>query len=51
MTEEQIIAALRNLDEMLTGTGAHASHTQKQIGRCVHCSCGARAQGQLPRKR
>lgn len=47
MTNERIVAALKNLAEMLAGTGAHADHTREQIGRCVHCSCGARAQGTL----
>ena len=34
--------------EVVQGSGAHADHTQQQIGRCVYCSCGERVQGQLP---
>jgi hypothetical protein len=33
--------------EVLTGTGAHAGHRQKQKGACVGCSCGLRVQGRL----
>jgi hypothetical protein len=35
--------------EVLTGTGAHAAHKQKQKGACVRCSCGIRVQGRLSR--
>lgn len=40
-------AAIRNLEELLAGTGAHAEHTRKQVGRCVLCSCGTRVQGRM----
>jgi hypothetical protein len=36
--------------EVLTGTGAHAEHEQRQIGRCVFCTCGKRVQGRLKRR-
>jgi hypothetical protein len=41
-------AKMRDLRAMVAGIGAHAGHTRRQIGRCVHCSCGARAQARLP---
>lgn len=41
-------ARMRDLRAMVAGVGAHAGHTRRQIGRCVHCSCGARAQATLP---
>jgi hypothetical protein len=34
--------------DMLNGEGRHAGHQQKQVGRCVYCSCGLRVQGKLP---
>jgi hypothetical protein len=37
--------------EVLTGTGAHAEHEQRQAGRCVYCSCGKRIQGRLEARR
>jgi hypothetical protein len=40
---------VRDLEDMVAGQGAHAEHTRRQAGRCVVCSCGARAQGRLPR--
>ncbi len=47
VTPQQAAAALGDLYEVLTGSGAHADHDQEQAGRCVHCSCGVRVQGQL----
>lgn len=41
-------ARMRDLRAMIAGVGAHEGHTRRQIGRCVHCSCGVRAQGRLP---
>lgn len=41
---------MKELNDMVNGEGRHALHTQRQIGRCVHCSCGARAQGRLLKK-
>jgi hypothetical protein len=41
---------LQDSYEVLTGAGAHAEHEQRQIGRCVHCSCGMRVQGRLKRR-
>lgn len=40
---------LGDIYEVLTGTGAHATHKQKQRGACVGCSCGVRVQGRLNR--
>lgn len=40
---------LTDVYEVLTGTGKHAGHKQKQKGACVGCSCGARVQGRLSR--
>jgi hypothetical protein len=40
---------LGDVYEVLTGTGTHAAHKQKQKGACVGCSCGVRVQGQLNR--
>jgi hypothetical protein len=42
MTDDELLA---NLQAVLDGTGAHAEHERRQIGRCVHCSCGTRVQG------
>lgn len=41
---------LNDLYDMFNGAGRHAEHTQRQVGRCVHCSCGARVQGRLPKR-
>lgn len=46
-TVEQAAAALADLAGVLDGTGAHAEHERKQVGRCVYCSCGARVQGRM----
>lgn len=46
------VAAAKFLNEayeVLTGTGAHAGHKQKQKGACARCSCGLRVQGLLSR--
>jgi hypothetical protein len=51
MTPEEAKAAIAFLNEtadMLYGEGAHAGHEQRQVGRCVACSCGMRVQGRLP---
>lgn len=51
MTEPTVHEAAGVLAEMvatLAGTGRHADHVRTQVGRCVHCSCGARVQGRLP---
>lgn len=53
MTPEQAKAAqefLQNAYDVLDGKGKHAEHEQKQVGRCVHCSCGARVQGRMAKK-
>lgn len=53
-TPEQLRAAAEALNDwadMFYGEGAHAGHTQKQIGRCVSCSCGVRVQGRLPNRK
>lgn len=47
VTRQQAAAALGDLYEVLTGSGAHADHTREQVGSCVHCSCGTRVQGRL----
>lgn len=47
VTRQQAAAALGDLYEVLTGSGAHADHAQEQVGSCVRCSCGTRAQGRL----
>jgi hypothetical protein len=36
---------IRDLEAVLAGGGDHAGHERRQVGRCVHCSCGARVQG------
>lgn len=41
---------VRDLEDMLAGRGAHVDHERKQIGRCVVCSCGARAQGRAEKR-
>ena len=53
LPEDALRAAAQFLNdsyEVLTGTGAHAEHTQRQVGRCVFCSCGMRVQGRLERR-
>jgi hypothetical protein len=40
----------QDLSNILTGRGRHAAHTRQQIGRCVYCSCGQRAQGKMTTK-
>lgn len=45
ITPEIAAAALTQIAEVLTRTGAHAEHQQEQVGPCVYCSCGARVQG------
>lgn len=42
---------VNDIYEVLTGSGAHAEHEQRQIGRCVLCSCGVRVQGRLAARR
>lgn len=39
-----------DLENMVAGRGAHAEHTQRQVGPCVHCSCGKYANARLPKK-
>lgn len=46
-TAEDAAAALAELVGVLDGTGAHAEHERKQVGKCVYCSCGARVQGRM----
>lgn len=49
-TKEEILAihaSIADLEDMLAGDGRHSDHERKQIGRCVYCSCGARAQGKM----
>jgi hypothetical protein len=46
---KEVVTQVRDLQDMVAGRGAHEGHTQTQAGRCVVCSCGARAQGRLPR--
>jgi hypothetical protein len=38
---------IRDLNDMLIGEGNHKGHKARQVGRCVICSCGVRAQGRL----
>lgn len=50
MTPEEEAEVRRFLEDayhLLNGTGDHASHTRKQVGRCVYCSCGKRVQGRM----
>jgi len=47
---QAIIAFLADVTDVLNRTGKHADHTPKQVGRCVICSCGVRAQGRLAKK-
>lgn len=39
--------ALRDMEDVLKGTGKHASHERSEAGGCVHCSCGAVVRGKL----
>ena len=48
--QKAAVEFLNDLYDMFNGTGRHAEHTQQQVGRCVYCSCGARAQGKLPER-
>lgn len=45
MTDAELVAGLY---AVLEGTGEHADHDRRQVGRCVFCSCGARVQGRMP---
>ena len=38
---------VQDLNDMLNGEGRHEGHKRKQVGRCVYCECGVRAQGRL----
>lgn len=38
---------IQDLSDMLDGIGRHAGHIRTQVGRCVHCDCGARVQGRM----
>ena len=38
---------VRDLGDMLMGEGNHKGHKARQVGRCVICECGVRAQGRL----
>jgi len=44
----QLALQLHDMADMLDGVGRHATHTQRQLGRCVVCDCGTRVQGRLP---
>ena len=46
--DEAVRAFLADLEDMISGKGAHEGHQLKQVGRCVYCSCGGRYQGTLP---
>lgn len=39
--------AVQDLNDMLNGEGVHKGHKRRQVGRCVYCECGVRAQGRL----
>lgn len=43
--------AIQDLEDMRLGVGKHAGHSRTQVGRCIHCSCGDRAQSFLPKKK
>lgn len=45
----EALAAIVDLVDMIDGKGKHQTHTRQQVGRCIICSCGARAQGRLKR--
>lgn len=47
LTIDAAMAYLNDLGAMLNGTGRHADHKRSQIGRCVYCECGLRAQGRM----
>jgi hypothetical protein len=38
---------IQDLNDVINGEGRHTEHFREQIGRCVHCSCGRRAQGRM----
>lgn len=44
MAEPTVDELLADLQDVLDGTGRHAGHDRRLIGRCVWCSCGARVQ-------
>lgn len=43
----KLAATIEDLGDMVRGRGRHAGHKQRQVGRCVICSCGVRAQGRI----
>jgi hypothetical protein len=49
--EAEIAEWLKDLSDMMDGTGKHEGHTLTQVGRCVYCSCGQRVQGTIPEER
>lgn len=48
--ESVVVAQLQDMGDMLHGRGAHEDHEQRQVRRCVYCSCGLRVQGELPKR-
>ncbi|GAB3437372.1 hypothetical protein [Actinophytocola sediminis] len=38
---------LQDMANVLSGTGRHADHDRRQLGRCVVCECGVRVQGTM----
>ena len=44
---DAVTAEVNDLHSILLGIGAHAEHKRRQVGRCVYCSCGKRAQGRM----
>jgi hypothetical protein len=42
-----VSAQVRDMADVLTGTGRHADHERRQQGRCVVCECSVRVQGQM----
>lgn len=47
---EDVAAELASAIDVLYGSGAHADHVRRQMGKCVFCSCGARVQGKIVKK-
>ena len=45
--EPDVAELMRQMHDVLDGTGDHADHERKQAGRCVFCSCGARVNGRM----
>lgn len=45
--EAEVMKVLEDMIAVMEGTGKHAEHERKQVGRCVYCSCGARVQGTM----